>query len=85
MAVVERGTVRQGQIVLEHPLELEEGTEVIVRIETLSALPQEASVSRDLKSLRFFGIWADRHDMTDSVGWVREERQKWKTRIERQE
>lgn len=74
MAVIERGKVKQGQIVLEHPLELEEGTEVIVRIEPLSMQSEEVSSSPNLKALEFFGMWADRDDMVDSVEWVRKQR-----------
>lgn len=85
MAVIERGKVKQGQIVLEHPLELEEGTEVIVRIEPLSMQSEEVSSSPNLKALEFFGMWADRDDMVDSVEWVRKERERWKQRLEREE
>lgn len=85
MAVIERGKVKQGQIVLEHPLELEEGTEVIVRVEPLSMQSEEVSSSPNLKALEFFGMWADRDDMVDSVEWVRKERERWKERLEREE
>ena len=83
--VIERGKVRQGQIVLEHPLNLEEGTEVVVHIEPLPPFPPEAVAPSDLKALEFFGIWSSRDDMADSVDWVRKERERWSERLEREE
>lgn len=85
MSVIERGKVRQGQIVLEHPLNLEEGTEVVVHIEPLPTLRQGVPASQDLRDLEFFGMWSSRDDMADSVQWVRKERERWKERLEREE
>ena len=34
-----------------------------------------------LTSLPFFGMWADREDMRDSVEWVRKQRQAWSSRL----
>ncbi|MDO8585578.1 MAG: hypothetical protein Q7T82_00910 [Armatimonadota bacterium] len=35
----------------------------------------------DITSMPFFGMWAAREDMADSVKWVREERDKWNSRL----
>ncbi len=38
----------------------------------------------DLLSLPFFGMWADREDMQDSVAWVRRQRSGWNHRHKRE-
>lgn len=35
----------------------------------------------DITSMPFFGMWATREDMADSVKWVREERHTWNSRL----
>ena len=37
-----------------------------------------------LLSLPFFGMWADREDMEDSVAWVRRQREGWNHRHKRE-
>ena len=37
-----------------------------------------------LLSLPFFGMWADREDMDDSVAWVRRQREGWNHRHKRE-
>ena len=36
-----------------------------------------------IADLPFFGMWADREDMTDSVAWVRKDREQWRQRATR--
>ena len=89
MAVItEEGKVNNGHIVLSKPLSLPEGTEVRVQIEPIetdNAQSTAAEENEDFASQPFFGMWADREDMRDSVAWVRKQRGKWKERITRTE
>lgn len=74
----ERGKVKDGGIVFSEPLTLPEGTEVVVRIEPVEAGPQSAGPSSaDFATMPFFGMWADRQEMSDSAAWVRGEREQW--------
>ena len=86
--IIEKGKVSNGHIILSKPLSLPEGTEVHIQIESIdtdntqTAATQE---SKDFASQPFFGMWADREDMRDSVAWVRKQREKWLERITRTE
>lgn len=84
MAVVERGLIRGGQIVLPTPLALPEGTEVVVQIEPI-ARPRTKSDEKSFSSLPFFGMWADRKDLSDSADWIHKEREQWHQRASRRE
>ena len=48
------------------------------------AIPDAIS-DEEFKQLPFFGMYADREDMADSVAWVRQEREQWNTRLTREE
>ena len=77
--IIEEGKVNNGHIVLSNPLSLPEGTEVRVQIEPIdpdNAQSTEAGENKDFASQPFFGMWADREDMRDSVAWETEG--KWK-------
>ena len=78
--MTERGTIHSGSIVLVEPINLPEGTEVIVHVEPVTPDALGASNGDDFEHLPFFGMWADRDEMTDSVAWVRREREKWQQR-----
>jgi hypothetical protein len=82
MAFIECGKIQNGSIVFSKPLPLTEGTEVVVRIERLPLCSQTATseAGEDFASLPFFGMWADREDMKDSVAWVRRRREQWHQR-----
>lgn len=41
---------------------------------------QDMSQSKKVTDLPFFGMWADRTDMSDSSKWVRQERKQWHLR-----
>ncbi len=82
MLLMERGKVKGGGIVFSEPLTLPEGTEVVVQIEPVEAAPQSAGPSSaDFAALPFFGMWADREEMSDSAAWVRRGREQWQQRL----
>ncbi|MGZ8843338.1 MAG: hypothetical protein ACXW18_06720 [Pyrinomonadaceae bacterium] len=82
--MTERGRVQSGGIVLDEPIDLPEGTEVLVRIEPVGDNKASATNAGDFENLPFFGMWADREDMSDGVAWVRREREKWQERLTQQ-
>lgn len=86
MTWLEHGRIQGGAIVLPRALPLPEGMEVTVRIEAVdrSAAPA-ANASNDFASLPFFGMWADRADMSNSAAWVLREREQWQQRTSRQD
>ena len=89
MIIIERGIVSGGGIALDRPLELPEGSQVIVRIETASleaASPQEPDAIEKLRAaFPFVGQWADRNDIPDSAEHIAQERAKWQQRPFRQD
>jgi hypothetical protein len=89
MVIVERGIIANGGIALDKPLELPEGSQVIVRIETASpetASQPDESVIRSLRAaFPFVGQWADRGDIPDSAEHIGQERAKWQQRPFRQD
>ena len=82
--MTERGKIHSGSIVLDEPINLPEGTEVIVHVEPVTHEGVSASNGDELKHLPFFGMWADRDEMSDSLAWVRREREKWQQRLTQQ-
>ena len=80
--IIEEGTISNGRIVLSKPLSLPEGTEVRVQIEPVGEAAvsgdenqdKDSDESEDFANQPFFGMWADREDMRDSVAWVRKQR-----------
>jgi hypothetical protein len=87
MVLIKQGMVREGAIVLPDPLALPDGTEVVVSIAPLRSghkqpTPEEVE---QIAALPFFGMWADREDMADSVAWVRKIREQWLDRLNRQD
>ena len=87
VGLMERGKVKGRSIVFPRPLALPEGTEVIVQIQpfVVTTRPIAQADDREFRTLPFFGMWADREDMQDSVTWVRREREKWQQRATRQD
>ena len=82
--IIENGKISNGCIVLSKPLSLPEGTEVRVQIELIetdNTQDTAAEENEDFANQPFFGMWADREDMRDSVAWLRKEREKWKERL----
>ena len=84
--IIEEGKVSNGHIVLSNPLSLPEGTEVRVQIKLIDAEKTvdtnetqntETCEHEEFVNLPFFGMWADRADMQDSVTWVQKQREKW--------
>lgn len=87
MTLIEQGKVQSGQIILARPLSLPEETVVTVRIELSAEESEGEPVADDANffALPFFGMWADRQEMSDSEAWVRNERAKWLERLSRQD
>jgi hypothetical protein len=80
------GKVQNGTLVLDEPVTLPDGTEVRIRIEPVGQLPTSSVLSpEELTRLPFFGMWADREEMADSVAWVRRMRDQWQQRAARQD
>jgi hypothetical protein len=80
------GKVRNGTLVLDEPVTLPDGTEVRVRIEPVGQQPASGALTpEELTRLPFFGMWADREEMADSVAWVRRMRDQWQQRGARQD
>jgi len=82
--VTERGKIHSGNVVLDEPINLPEGTEVIVHVEAVTHEGVSASNGDEFEHLPFFGMWADRDEMSDSLAWVRREREKWQQRLTQQ-
>ena len=75
--IIEEGKVINGRVVLSNPLSLPEGTKVRIQIEPIetdNTQNTEAKKNEDFANQPFFGMWADREDMRDSVAWVRKQR-----------
>ncbi len=89
MAWTEHGIVQNGSIHFAKPLPLPDGTEVEVQIEPAKEMgPAENQAGQterpeDFAKLPFFGMWADRDDISDSAEWVRQGRQQWHQRTSR--
>ena len=76
--IIEEGKISNGRIVLSKPLSLPEGTEVRIHIEPIdtdNTQSTAAEENEDFANQPFFGMWADREDMRDSVAWVRKQRE----------
>jgi hypothetical protein len=73
-----RGKIEEGKLVLSGPLPFPEGAEVVVQIEPV--VSDGLELVEDFASLPFFGLWADRDDLIDSMTWVRERRKAWHQR-----
>ena len=81
MVMLERGKVKDGAIIFPEPLTLADGTEVLVQIEPIDKRASSIDLSNaDFAALPFFGMWADREEMSDSGAWVRREREQWQQR-----
>ena len=83
MSYVHRGKIKSGAVILSEPVTLPDGTDVVVNIEPVEAIEDvDGSIADNtVASLPFIGIWADREDMSDSVAWVRKERETWRQRL----
>ena len=86
--IIGEGKVNNGHIVLSNPLSLPEGTKVRIQIEPIDPDSTQSTATKeneDFANQPFFGMWADREDMRDSVAWLRKEREKWQQRLTRTE
>jgi hypothetical protein len=84
--VVAHGTVQGNEIVFPKGLGLPDGTRVVVSIEPeeMDGESPAAESAEEIAAWPFFGMWADREDMADSVAWVRKQREQWLERPTRQ-
>jgi hypothetical protein len=80
MATIQvRGRVKDGTIELSDPVDLPDGTEVLVSLELPAELPPHV---RDFLHLPAIGMWQDREEMADPVEWLRKTREEqWQRRI----
>jgi hypothetical protein len=79
--LVRNGRVCGGQVVVPAPLPLDEGADVTVEIKPKRKLGKKSALSsEEFLAMPFFGMWAGRKDMQDSVAWVQKERSKWRQR-----
>ena len=68
--MTERGKIHSGSIVLDEPIDLPEGTEVVVHVEPVVHEYPSAGNGNEFENLPFFGMWADRDDIKDGVSYV---------------
>jgi hypothetical protein len=78
------GRIECGQIVLDQPLVLPDGMNVVVTVSD-AACPPATMSDEEFGALLANPIWKDRQDMADSAAWVRKEREKWHQRPFRQD
>lgn len=72
-------------IVPNEPLELPEDQELEIEVRVITGPRRRRKSKRPagrVTSTPFFGMWADREDMKDSLGWVRKERERWNERLQ---
>jgi len=88
MSVIIRAHFDGKTIVPDSALDLPADQALEVEVRLVSPAEEAAVTSRtpshekpDITALPFFGMWADREDMADSGSWVREEREKWNSRL----
>ncbi len=74
-----KAKVMSGQVVLPTPLELPDGMEVSVSFDQQQGGKIVVQSQTDPFEA-FLGIWSDREDMRDAVGWVDKERSNWQSR-----
>ena len=74
MKAFAHGTVQGNEIVIPNGLGLPDGTQVAVTIEPVETGVEGTSPEsvEEIAALPFFGMWANREDMADSIAWVRE-------------
>jgi hypothetical protein len=79
MIVVQHARVEAGQLVLSEALPLPDGTPVRVSIEVIEPTrePPGPDDDVDFSTEPYFGTWAGRADMRDSVAWVNRQRDAW--------
>ena len=84
MKLTAHGTVQGNGIVFPEALGLPDGMRVVVSIEPeeVDRKPSSEESIERIAALPFFGMWADRADITDSVAWVRKIREQWLQRLQ---
>lgn len=84
MQIIEHGTILNGTIALDKPVQLPDGSKLVVQIETTSPAGEDSKACPPQppfhEAFPFIGQWADRTDLPDSAEHVRLERAKWRQR-----
>jgi len=75
-----RGTVRAGGVVLAEPLDVPDGTEVIVSVIPAAGEATRRLTPEEFKALPVFGMHKDIAEGRDGVEIINEERAKWAQR-----
>ena len=68
----------------DEPVDMPQDQELEIDVRLASKSLGKRMVRRrqpSVTSMPFFGIWADREDMQDSITWVRKERERWNERL----
>lgn len=85
MSLIIRAHFDGKAIVPDAKVDLPTDEPIEVEVRLLPSLRDAAKPSKaegfDITSMPFFGMWASREDMRDSVEWVREERARWNSRL----
>jgi hypothetical protein len=87
MSVIIRAHFDGNTIVPDAQIDLPSGQALEIELRVLAPSGSKKEISKaekegiDITSFPFFGMWADRKDVTDSAIWVREEREKWNSRL----
>ena len=78
MVLTRRGVVQDGHVIVPDPVDLPDGTEVIVLISAGEhpRLPTPEEVEA-FDNLPAHGMWADREDMGDTDEWLQKMRKQW--------
>ena len=80
MVTVVRGHTKGGIVVPDEPLNVPDGLEVELQISTFEPVPS-ATPGYGPAIDSVFGMWRDREAVTDSVAWVRRQRDAWNNRL----
>lgn len=84
MSIIIRAHFDGRTIVPDTDLDLQADQPLEVQLRLLTPAETKPTDDRcekpDIMELPFFGMWADREDMSDGQTWVRKERDKWISR-----
>jgi hypothetical protein len=88
MSITVRAHYRGKSIVPDQPLALPQGQELEVDVRVVEKQAARRNRPRRrpiITDMPFFGMWAHREDMKDSVAWVNKERERWDERLTRED
>jgi len=67
-------------IIPDEPVNIPTNEPLVVEV-SLKTERAAGKAAESITSLPFFGMWADRDDMSDSIAWVTKERERWNERL----